>query len=94
MFTLGQYEKNGRQYYNVIKQQLTTSPRAIDFEFENLFDGDQESAGRFNKILKENVLEVYEDVKSGYDEAFGRMFAFVFDRFLTRVPVVYLFGEQ
>ncbi|XP_063930512.1 circadian clock-controlled protein daywake-like [Zophobas morio] len=91
-YQLGEYENKGKTYFNIINQQLSVQPRSIDFDLKNLFDGDEEAADRFKKMLKENALEVYGDVKSGYDEAFGIIFATIFDRLLTKVPVSKLFG--
>ena len=67
-------------------------PRDIDFELQNMFDGDEESARRMRKIMKENVLELYTDVKDGYEEAFGKVFAYIFEKILEKVPVFDIFG--
>lgn len=91
---LGEYEKKGQKYYNVVKQQLSMLMRDVDFDLGNLFDGDKEAADRVKKIMKENALEIYGDVRSGYEEAFGLVFASIFDRLLGKVPAAYLFGEK
>ncbi|XP_063930454.1 protein takeout-like [Zophobas morio] len=91
-FELGEYEKNGKAYFNILSQELKMQPRDIDFELQNMFDGDEESARRMRKIMKENVLELYTDVKDGYEEAFGKVFAYIFEKILEKVPVFDIFG--
>ncbi|XP_063930322.1 protein takeout-like [Zophobas morio] len=90
-YQLGEYEKKGKKYFNIVNHQLKIQPRSIDFDLRNLFDGDEEAADRVKKILKDNALEIYKDIHSGYDAAFGKVFATIFERFLTRVPVSNLF---
>ncbi|XP_063930412.1 protein takeout-like isoform X1 [Zophobas morio] len=91
-FKLGEYEKKGKTYFSILHQQLSMQPRVIDFDVNNLFDGDQESADRVKKILKENVLEIYGDLRDGYEEAFGKIFAYIFEKVLENVPVSDIFG--
>ncbi|KAJ3651242.1 hypothetical protein Zmor_017293 [Zophobas morio] len=93
-FKFGEYEKKGKKYYNIIKNELLMQPREIEIDADNLFDGDEEAAERFKKILRENILDVYDDVKSGYEEAYGKIFAFILDGLLMKVPVADLFGEK
>ncbi|KAJ3651243.1 hypothetical protein Zmor_017294 [Zophobas morio] len=93
-FNFGEYEKKGKKYYNVIKEELYMQPRKIDFDLKNLFDGDEKAADRFLKIARTNILEMYDDVRSGYQEAFGKIFGFILDGLLTKVPVADLFGKK
>ncbi|XP_063930413.1 uncharacterized protein LOC135142604 isoform X2 [Zophobas morio] len=51
-----------------------------------------QSADRVKKILKENVLEIYGDLRDGYEEAFGKIFAYIFEKVLENVPVSDIFG--
>mgnify|MGYP005985285769 CR=1 FL=1 len=91
-FKLGEYEKNGQKYFNILSQQLDMQPRDLDFDLQNLFDGDEEAADRVKKIFKQNALDIYHDVKSGYEEAFGKVFAYLFEKILEKVPVSNIFG--
>ena len=49
-------------------------PRDTDFNLQNLFDGDEELANRMLNLLKENVIELFGDLRPGYEEAFGKDF--------------------
>ncbi|KAJ3651252.1 hypothetical protein Zmor_017302 [Zophobas morio] len=91
-FKFGEYEKNGKKHFNILHQQLHMQPRDVDFDLQNLFDGDEEAARRLNKIMKENVLEIYYDIKDGYEEAFGKIFAYIFEKILEKVPIFDIFG--
>ncbi|KAJ3651262.1 hypothetical protein Zmor_017312 [Zophobas morio] len=86
-FQFGEYEKKGKTYFNILHQHLNMRPKDIDFRLENLFDGDEEMSDRVQKIAKENILDVYDDVKSGYEEAFGKVFAYIFEEILGKVPI-------
>ncbi|KAJ3651259.1 hypothetical protein Zmor_017309 [Zophobas morio] len=91
-FKFGEYEKKGNTYFNILSQQLRMQPTDIDFDLQNLFDGDEESTLRMKKILKENALDIYNEVRAGYEEAYGKVFAYVFEKILEKVPVPEIFG--
>ncbi|XP_063930475.1 protein takeout-like [Zophobas morio] len=91
-FQFGEYEKKGKTYFNILHQHLNMRPKDIDFRLENLFDGDEESSDRVQKIAKENIFDMYNDVKGGYEEAFGKVFAYIFEQILEKVPVYDIFG--
>ncbi|XP_063930459.1 protein takeout-like [Zophobas morio] len=91
-FKFGEYEKKGKTYFNIIHQELRMQPKDFDFDLQNMFDGDEQSADRLKQVLKENARELYEDVRPGYEEAFGKVFASIFEKILGRVPIVDIFG--
>jgi hypothetical protein len=47
-----------------------------------------------HQVMNENWKEVFGDVKSGYEEAFGKIFTSVLSNFLSRVPITELFVEE
>jgi hypothetical protein len=83
---LEEYEKKNKKYYKVVKNTLLIEPQGLHYKLDNLFNGD--------KALGDNGKEVYADVKTSYEEAFGKIFATVSDNLLTRVPVAELFSEK
>ena len=91
-FKFGEYEKDGQTYFNIVHQQLKMQAKDIDFDLQNLFDGDEKSAAQVKRLIKENVLEIFDDVKPGYEEAFGKIFAYIFETILEKVPVFDIFG--
>ncbi|KAJ3651256.1 hypothetical protein Zmor_017306 [Zophobas morio] len=91
-FKFGEYKNKGKTYFNIVSQQLNMQPRDIDFDFQNLFDGDEELADRMKTLLRDNVLELYDDLRTGYEEAFGKVFAYIFEKILEKVPVFDIFG--
>ncbi|XP_044260586.1 protein takeout-like [Tribolium madens] len=90
-FPLQEYEKNGTKYYKIGKQSLSIEPQKMHFELENLFNGDKILAENVLQIMNDNWKEVYGDVQSSYEEAFGKIFKSIFDNFLTKVPKSDLF---
>jgi hypothetical protein len=91
---LEEYEKKNKKYYKVVKNTLLIEPQGLHYKLDNLFNGDKALGDNINQVLNDNGKEVYADVKTSYEEAFGKIFATVSDNLLTRVPVAELFNEK
>ncbi|KAJ3651261.1 hypothetical protein Zmor_017311 [Zophobas morio] len=91
-FQFGEYEKQGKKYFNIVHQQLQMRPKDIAFQLDNLFDGDEEMSNRVQNAARENALEVFDDVKPGYEQAFGKVFAYIFGEILEKVPIYDIFS--
>ncbi|KAJ3617220.1 hypothetical protein MTP99_007462 [Tenebrio molitor] len=91
---LEEYEKKNKKYYKVVKNTLLIEPQGLHYKLDNLFNGDKALGDNINQVLNDNGKEVYADVKTSYEEAFGKIFATVSDNLLTRVPVAELFSEK
>ncbi|XP_044260730.1 protein takeout-like isoform X2 [Tribolium madens] len=90
-FWLEEYTRGGRKYYRVVRNRLVMEPELIKFKFDNLFNGDKELGDKINQVFNDNSKEVFGDVKSSYEEAFGQIFTNIFNRLLARVSIVDLF---
>ncbi|CAH1383478.1 unnamed protein product [Tenebrio molitor] len=90
---LEKYEKKNNKYYTVVKNKLLIDLQRMNFKLDNLFNGDKALGDNLNQVMNDNWKELYIDVKSSYEEAFGKIFASVFDNLLARVPIAQLFGE-
>ncbi|KYB26932.1 Protein takeout-like Protein [Tribolium castaneum] len=93
IFQLEEYERKNKKYYKIVNTGLTMSPKLIKFDLKNLFHGDKALGDNVLKVLNENWEEVFADVKSGYEEAFGQIFASIFSRLLEKISISELFGE-
>ncbi|KAJ3651260.1 hypothetical protein Zmor_017310 [Zophobas morio] len=91
-FQFGEYEKQGKNYFNIVHQQLKMRFKGIDFRLDNLFEGDEEMSDRLQNAVRENVIDYFDDVKPRYEEAFGKVFAHIFEQILEKVPVYDIFG--
>lgn len=77
----------------VKKYVITLEPENVKFNFENLFNGDERLGKEMNNILNENWSDVYNDVKSGYEESFGIIFGDFANRIYSKIPFKDLFLE-
>ncbi|KAJ3651217.1 hypothetical protein Zmor_017268 [Zophobas morio] len=94
VFDLKEYEKKGRRYYQVVGHKLDIDPKLIEVKLDNLFDGDKALGDGMNQVMNVNWKELFEDVKASYSEAFGSIFASIFNRLLAKVPINELFGDN
>jgi hypothetical protein len=78
----------------VVKNKLLIDLQRMNFKLDNLFNGDKALGDNLNQLMNDNWKELYIDVKSSYEEAFGKIFASVFDNLLARVPIAQLFGGE
>ncbi|KAF2887161.1 hypothetical protein ILUMI_19012 [Ignelater luminosus] len=86
-------EKKGKVYMRVKKYIVTLDPGKVIFNFENLFNGDERLGKEMNNILNENWKDVFDDVKSGYEESFGIIFGDFANRVYSKIPFKDLFLE-
>ncbi|RZC34513.1 takeout-like [Asbolus verrucosus] len=93
-FNLEEYEKKNKKFFKVVGSKLVMEPGLIHFQLDNLFDGDKVLGENILKVLNENWKEVYGDVQSSYEHAFGQIFTSIFSNLLAKVPVSELFGEE
>lgn len=69
-------------------------PQQIHFVLENLFNGDKILGDNVLQIMNDNWKEVYGDVQSSYEEAFGKIFSSIFSNLLSKVSKSDLFNEK
>ncbi|KAH0821936.1 hypothetical protein GEV33_000855 [Tenebrio molitor] len=90
---LEEYEKKNKKYYKVTQKKLLVEPQMLNFKLDNLFNGDKVLGDNINRVMNDNSKEMYADLRSSYEEAFGKIFVAVFDNLLTRVPIAQLFAS-
>ncbi|KAJ3618506.1 hypothetical protein MTP99_006486 [Tenebrio molitor] len=86
-FTFEEYEKKGEKHLKIIEGKLKMQPESVHFNFENLFNGDKALGDNINKVMNENWEEVFSDVKSSYEDAFGQIVTGLFNGLLAKVPI-------
>ncbi|CAH1383479.1 unnamed protein product [Tenebrio molitor] len=95
IFYLEEYEKkNNKKYYKTNQHKFFSELQGLSVKLENLFNGDKILSDNIHQVMNENWKEVFGDVKSGYEEAFGKIFTSVLSNFLSRVPITELFVEE
>ncbi|CAG9767765.1 unnamed protein product [Ceutorhynchus assimilis] len=85
-------EKKGKTYMKALDFKVTMNPEKVLFKFDNLFDGQNKELGTtVNKVLNDNSLEVFNDVRNGYEISFGEIFKDLCNRVFHKVPVKDIF---
>lgn len=79
-------EKKGETYMKIVETKVSLNPEKVGFSFENLFNGDQQLGAAMNKVLNENDLLVFEDVKSGYEEFLAIVIQDIVNKIFEHVP--------
>ena len=72
---------------------MYTKMENFHINFDNLFDGDKALSDNVNNVINENWRDVFNDVKSGYEEAGAKVAESVFSSLLSKVTASELFGE-
>jgi len=84
-------ERKGKTYMRAVDFTTQMDPDRVTFQFDNLFDGDKQLGDNINKVLNENGLEVFNDVKPGYEKGFALIFKGMANRILPKVAVKDIF---
>lgn len=88
------YKKNGKKHWKVESVTLSTEPQHVQFQFDNLFNGDKTLGDNINKVMNDNWKVVFEDLNPNYSEAFGTIGKSVFNNLLEKVSTSELFNED
>ncbi|XP_044260426.1 protein takeout-like [Tribolium madens] len=92
-FTLEEYEKKGKKHLKVVSEVLSLDPSLIKFNFDNLFNGDKALGDNINQVVNENWKEVWGDIKSSYEDAFGQIIMGLFNNLLAKIPIEELLDQ-
>ena len=68
-----------------IKQDL--DPETISYHFENLFNGDKQLGDNINAVLNENSKEVFQDVKSGYENGIAMVLLQIINNLFSKLSM-------
>ncbi|KAF2900820.1 hypothetical protein ILUMI_05359 [Ignelater luminosus] len=85
-------EKEGQTYAKVEDVKANLKPEKVEFQFDNLFNGDKQLADQILKLLNDNWSEVYEDIRPGYEEAIALIAKNITNLIFMNVPYDSLFA--
>ncbi|KAK9874606.1 hypothetical protein WA026_005437 [Henosepilachna vigintioctopunctata] len=86
-------EKNGVKYHRPTSCRLTYKFGGIDFNFENLFAGNDELSREINKFLNENWDLLLNDFGPGIADTISSIIRNIFEKFSDQVPIKNFFLE-
>ncbi|KAF5284907.1 hypothetical protein FQA39_LY16862 [Lamprigera yunnana] len=85
------YNKNEKKHVKPKELIISLEPESVHYQFNNLFNGDVKLGEEMNKLLNDNSLEVFNDVKSGYEEMLASVFTKIVKQIFKKVPYDELF---
>ena len=85
------FERKGKTFLKWVNYTVTLRPEIVQFNFANLFNGDNRLGDEINRVLNENWDAVFGDVRAGYEKSFGIIFQDLANRVFTRVPTKDIF---
>ncbi|GJQ81234.1 hypothetical protein Trydic_g20453 [Trypoxylus dichotomus] len=84
--TMEKYTKKEKIFWKILDYVVTIKPEKMQYQFDNLFDGDERLGSEINKVINENWESIYNDVKGGYEKSFGLIFRGLAESLFSRVP--------
>ncbi|KAK9503384.1 hypothetical protein O3M35_009945 [Rhynocoris fuscipes] len=79
-------EKNGKQYYEISMLDLDFQTDKVQFQFDNLFNGDKTLGNQVNVFINENWKDVINELKPAIIQAFTTAFKSMGNNLFSRVP--------
>ncbi|VEN57799.1 unnamed protein product, partial [Callosobruchus maculatus] len=85
--------KGGKKHLMVDTYLLNIEIKGANYDFKNLFDGDQALSKNILTVINENWKEVYDDVKSGIAKAYGEVCKLIANGLFSKMPYNEVFLE-
>ncbi|KAB0796070.1 hypothetical protein PPYR_10131 [Photinus pyralis] len=84
-------ERDGERYVQIQTVKVGLNPATGTYKFENLFGGDDQKAEILHRVLNENAIEIFNDVRVGYEESVGQVVKKTINSIFAKVPFKDLF---
>lgn len=86
-------EKEGKKYVEVTDIAFKMDADKVEYQFDNLFNGDERLGTEMNKLLNDNWKDVFVDVKAGYEEGFAAVFKQLANIVFSKIPYDEIFPQ-
>ncbi|KAK9883569.1 hypothetical protein WA026_001745 [Henosepilachna vigintioctopunctata] len=83
--------KKDKEYFKLTNNTLSIDADKVIYNFQNLFDGNEELGKQINQVLNDNSRDVFNELKDSYNRAFGSFTDNIADMFLSQVPADEIF---
>ncbi|XP_017786380.1 PREDICTED: protein takeout-like [Nicrophorus vespilloides] len=84
---------DGEEHLRVTDYKLDMQPESIMYEFENMVDGNRAISDEVLKVMNENNLDIYAEIKKDYDRTFAEIFYHITNKIFNNIPKKKLFLE-
>ncbi|XP_066144970.1 protein takeout-like [Euwallacea fornicatus] len=86
------YTKKGKTYLRLTRYTINMKADNCHFDFPNIIPGNEQISKEVGKIVNENSLEIFQDVKSGFEQMLSKLHKDAANNILTKFPEEELFG--
>ncbi|KAJ8985216.1 hypothetical protein NQ317_018245, partial [Molorchus minor] len=91
--TCERYTKDGETYLRLKTYTIQLTSEDVSFYFSDVFPQNEHIAVEVNKVLKENSVAVFNDLKPGFEKAFSSIFKEITNSVFSKIPMKYIFPE-
>ncbi|XP_055590416.1 protein takeout-like [Uranotaenia lowii] len=93
---IGEPVKKKDQTYMRIKKYIVKfeDPKLVTVKFENLFNGDKALGDAMNKVMNDNWLLMFNELRGAYEDTFGYIFRDISNKIFLKVPMNKIFLEN
>lgn len=85
------YLKKNLQHLNVTVFEYKLHTKKAEYQFDNLFDGNERLGNEINALINNNWKEIYDDVSYGYEFGLSEAFKQLSNLVFRKVSCKYLF---
>lgn len=85
------FDKKGKKHLKLEKVTADVTPEQVTYHFDNLFNGDERLGTEMNKVLNENWKDVFDDIKTAYEEIQANLFKKTAEQIFNKVSFDDLF---
>lgn len=75
----------------LLDYKLSMSPQSCYFDFPNIIPGNEQISKEVGKTVNENSLEIFKDVKGGFEEMLSRLHERSANNVFAKIPEDELF---
>ncbi|KAJ8930586.1 hypothetical protein NQ314_016598 [Rhamnusium bicolor] len=66
---------------------MDMKPEKVEYEFENIFPGSKQISDEILKTINENSLDIFNDVKAGFEEIFSLLYLKYTNSVFSKIPL-------
>lgn len=88
------YQKKGTLHLRFTDYKMEMSVKKCNFDFHNIFPGNEQISQEVSKTLNENSLDIFQEVKSGFEEVFAAVHKNAANSVFAKIPMDELFLQQ
>ncbi|KAK9873842.1 hypothetical protein WA026_002199 [Henosepilachna vigintioctopunctata] len=85
------YTKNSNKFFRVKNLIPELQVDHCTYDFENLFDGNQQLSDTINQVLNDNWREIFDEQEPGFLKAIGASLLNLINKLFAQIPIHTMF---